>query len=320
MNNLDEFNGIPSHSDQAFTRTSPYGTHAEPTYAGATSFLRRRYTKDLTNVDVAIVGVPFDVATTGRPGTRFGPRAVRAASAMLAWCQPYAWDFDPLDKLNVVDWGDVFFDSGNIASAPAMITEAYNQFTAANVIPLTLGGDHFISYPILQSLSKKHGPLSLIHFDAHCDTWEDDGNRIDHGTMFYQAAKNGILDPSRSIQLGMRTFNEQTHGFQVLDARWLHEHGVAKAVDAIKQRVGHNKCYITFDIDFIDPAYAPGTGTPVIGGFNTHIALELIRGMTGLNIVGLDVVEVSPPYDNSEITALAGASIAQEMLGLLVKR
>lgn len=320
MNNLDEFNGIPSHSDQAFTRTSPYGTHAEPTYAGATSFLRRRYTKDLTNVDVAIVGVPFDVATTGRPGTRFGPRAVRAASAMLAWCQPYAWDFDPLDKLNVIDWGDVFFDSGNIASAPAMITEAYDRFTAANVIPLTLGGDHFISYPILQSLAKKHGPISLIHFDAHCDTWEDDGNRIDHGTMFYQAAKNGIVDPSRSIQLGMRTFNEQTHGFQVLDARWLHEHGVAKAVDAIKQRVGHNKCYITFDIDFIDPAYAPGTGTPVIGGFNTHVALELIRGMTGLNIVGLDVVEVSPPYDHSEITALAGASIAQEMLGLLVKR
>ncbi|MBP6299294.1 MAG: agmatinase [Arenimonas sp.] len=307
----------PSQTDLAITRSSPYGTQAEPTYSGITSFLRRKYTKDLSGVDVAVVGVPFDVATTGRPGTRFGPRAIRAASSMLAWCQPYAWGFDPLDKLNVIDWGDVFFDSGNIATAPAMITEAFDQFTDANVIPLALGGDHFISYPILQSLAKKHGPLSLIHFDAHCDTWKDDSNRIDHGTMFYQAAKNGIVDPSRSIQLGMRTYNDETHGYQVLDARWLHEQGVAKAVEAIKQRVGNHKCYITFDIDFIDPAYAPGTGTPVVGGFNTHIALELIRGLVGLNIVGMDVVEVSPPYDHSEITALAGASIAQEMLCLV---
>jgi len=262
----------PSQTDLAITRSSPYGTQAEPTYSGITSFLRRRYTKDLTGVDVAIVGVPFDVATTGRPGTRYGPRAIRAASTMLAWCQPYAWGFDPLDKLNVIDWGDVFFDSGNIANAPKMITEAFDQFTDANVIPLALGGDHFISYPILQSLAKKHGPLSLIHFDAHCDTWKDDSNRIDHGTMFYQATKNGTVDPSRSIQLGMRTFNEETHGYQVLDARWLHENGVAKAVAAIKQRVGNNKCYVTFDIDFIDPAYAPGTGTPVVGGFKVYQA------------------------------------------------
>lgn len=309
----------PSQTDLAITRSSPYGTQAEPTYSGITSFLRRKYTKDLSGVDVAVVGLPFDVATTGRPGTRFGPRAIRAASTMLAWCQPYAWGFDPLDKLNVIDWGDVFFDSGNIANAPAMITEAFDQFVEAKVIPLALGGDHFISYPILQSLAKKHGALSLIHFDAHCDTWKDDDNRIDHGTMFYQAAINGIVDTSRSIQLGMRTHNNETHGYQVLDARWLHEHGVAKAVEAIKQRVGNHKCYITFDIDFIDPAYAPGTGTPVVGGFNTHTALELIRGLVGLNIVGLDVVEVSPPYDHAEITALAGASIAQEMLGLLIK-
>jgi agmatinase len=319
MSSKEQSPATPTNTDLAFTRQSPYGSQAEPTYAGATSFLRRKYTKDLTGVDVAIVGVPFDVATTGRPGTRFGPRGVRIASTTLAWCQPYAWDFDPLEKLHVIDWGDVFFDSGDIANAPAMITQAYDQFMDADVIPLSLGGDHFISYPILKSLAKKHGTLSLIHFDAHSDTWKDDDNRIDHGTMFYQAAKNGIVDPSRSIQLGMRTFNNETHGYQVLDARWLHEHGVAKAVEAIKQRVGSNKCYITFDIDFIDPAYAPGTGTPVVGGFNTHVALELIRGLVGLNIVGMDVVEVSPPYDHAEITALAGASIAQEMLGLLVK-
>lgn len=306
------------HTDLAITRASPYGSQAEPTYSGITSFLRRRYSKDLDGVDVAVVGVPFDVATTGRPGTRFGPRAIRAASSMLAWCQPYAWGFDPLDTLHVVDWGDVFFDSGNIAAAPARITEAYRQFNAADVIPLTLGGDHFISYPILQALAEKHGPLSLIHFDAHCDTWADDGSRIDHGTMFYQAAKNGIVDPARSIQIGMRTHNDDNHGYQVLDARWLHQHGVAEALDAIKTRVGGHPCYLTFDIDFLDPAYAPGTGTPVAGGFNTHTALEFIRGLAGIDLVGCDVVEVSPPYDHAEITALAGASIAQEMLGLII--
>lgn len=307
----------PNQTDLALTRTSPYGSQAEPTYSGVTSFLRRRYSKDLSGVDVAVIGVPFDVATTGRPGTRFGPRAIRAASAMLAWCPPYAWGFDPLDKLHVIDWGDVFFDSGNIAQAPALISTAYRQFNVAGVRPLTLGGDHFVSYPILQALAEKHGPLSLIHFDAHCDTWADDGTRIDHGTMFYQAAKTGIVDPSRSIQIGMRTANDNNHGYQVLDARWLHKHGVSEAIEAIKSRVGNHPCYVTFDIDFIDPAFAPGTGTPVVGGFNTHAALELIRGLAGIKVIGCDVVEVSPPFDHAEITALAGASIAQELLALL---
>lgn len=310
----------PGQTDLAITRESPYGSPAEPTYSGITSFLRRRYSKDLSGADVAVVGVPFDVATTGRPGTRFGPRAIRAASAMLAWCPPYAWGFDPLDKLHVIDWGDVFFDSGDIAAAPGLIRRTYRQFCAGNVIPLTLGGDHFISYPILQAMAEKHGPLSLIHFDAHSDTWRDDDGRIDHGTMFYQAAKTGIVDPSRSIQLGMRTHNAESHGFQVLDARWLHRHGVTEAVAAIKARVGDNPCYLSFDIDFLDPAYAPGTGTPVAGGFNTHFALEILRGMAGTDVIGCDVVEVSPPFDHAEITALAGASIAHEMLALLATR
>jgi agmatinase len=316
MSNDKTSSATAAFSDLAFTRTSAYGTQAEPTYAGATSFLRRRYSKDLAGVDVAVIGLPFDMATTGRPGTRFGPRAIRAASAMLAWCPPYAWGFDPLEKLHVIDWGDVFFDSGNISEAPALITRTYRQFNAANVLPLTLGGDHFISYPILQALAEKHGPLSLIHFDAHCDTWRDDDQRIDHGTMFYQAAKNGIVDPSRSIQIGMRTFNAENHGYQVLDARWLHENGTKNALNAIKSRVGNAPCYLSFDIDFLDPAFAPGTGTPVVAGFSTHTALECIRGLRGIHLLGADVVEVSPPYDHAEMTALAGASIAQEILGL----
>jgi agmatinase len=320
MSSSEKSTATPATSDLAFTRDTPYGSQAEPTYAGALSFLRRRYTKDLDGVDVAVVGVPFDTATTNRPGTRFGPRAIRAASASLAWCRPYAWDFDPLDRLHVVDWGDVFFDHGDPASVPETIRAQYGEFVARGVTPLTLGGDHFVSFPILQALREKHGTLALIHFDAHCDTWRDTAGRIDHGTMFFHAAQQGIVDPAHSSQIGMRTHNDETHGFQVLDARWLHANGVDACIAAIRERVGYHACYISFDIDFLDPSCAPGTGTPVVGGFTTHDALRLIRGLAGLNIVGMDVVEVSPPYDVSEVTALAGASIAQELLAAHASR
>ncbi len=316
----DKPGAAPAGTDLAFTRQSPYGTQAEPTYSGALSFLRRRYSKDLDGVDVAVVGVPFDLATTNRPGTRLGPRGIRAASASLAWCRPYAWDFDPFDRLNVIDWGDVFFDSGEPHKAPALITDAYRKFAAAGVAPLSLGGDHFISFPILDALHERHGPLCLIHFDAHSDTWRDAEGRIDHGTMFFHAARRGLVDPSRSIQIGMRTHNDEDHGFQVLDARWLHEHGTAACIAAIRERVGDGKCYISFDIDFLDPSCAPGTGTPVVGGFDTHVALQLVRGLAGLQIVGMDVVEVSPPFDQSEMTSLAAASIAQELLCAFASR
>ena len=306
--------------DQAFTRTSPYGTHAEPTYSGALSFLRRSYTKDLTGVDIAVVGVPFDLATTNRPGTRLGPRAIRAASASLAWCSPYAWDFDPCERLNVIDWGDAHFDHGRPERVPDTLRETFRAFASAGVATLALGGDHFISYPILQALHEAHGPLALIHFDAHSDTWEDHDERVDHGTMFWHAARTGIVDVAHSIQIGMRTLNPDDHGFRVLDARWLHTHGADACIAAIHERVGDRKCYVSFDIDFLDPAFAPGTGTPVVGGFATHDALRLIRGLAGLSIVGMDVVEVSPPYDHSELTALAGASIAQELLAAYASR
>jgi len=310
----------PNAVDQAFTRSSPYGTHAEPTYSGALSFLRRKYTKDLTGVDVAVVGVPFDLATTNRPGTRLGPRAVRAASTSLAWCAPYAWGFDPCERLNVIDWGDVFFDHGRPERVPETLRAAFREFVAAGVATLALGGDHFVTYPILQALHERYGPISLIHFDAHSDTWEDRDARVDHGTMFWHAAKTGIVDPAHSIQIGMRTLNPETHGYRVLDARWLHANGIDACIAAIRERVGERPCYISFDIDFLDPAFAPGTGTPVVGGFNTHQALSLVRGLAGLQIVGMDVVEVSPPYDLSEITALAGASIAQELLAAYASR
>ncbi|MBK8285877.1 MAG: agmatinase [Ahniella sp.] len=313
----DEPNWLPASTDQAFTRETPYGTRSEPTFSGALSFLRRSYTKDLTGADVAIVGVPFDLATTNRPGARFGPRAMREASASLAWCRPYSWPFDPFDRLNVIDTGDLLVDQGFPDRIPAQITAHFRQIITQGVLPLALGGDHFVSLPILRALHERFGALSLIHFDAHCDTWAESEFRIDHGSMFFHAAREGVVDPARSIQLGMRTFNAETHGYQVVTGNALHELGMPAAVQAIRGRVGTAPCYVTFDIDFLDPAFAPGTGTPVCGGFSTHQALQLIRGLAGLNIVGMDVVEVAPAYDHAGMTALAGASVAHELIAVV---
>lgn len=306
--------------DQALSRDSLYGSHAEPTYSGITSFLRRRYSKSLEGVDVAVLGAPFDLATTNRPGSRLGPRAIRSASASLAWCQPYAWPDDPLERLAVIDYGDLDFDAGRPEQIPERLYRQYLPLVEAGVTPLTLGGDHFVSFPVLRALSEQHGALSLIHFDAHSDTWNDEDGRIDHGTMFYHAARLGYVDPARSIQLGMRTFNASDQGFEVIDARELHAMGADAAIQRIRQRVGESACYVSFDVDFLDPAFAPGTGTPVVGGFSTHKALQLIRGLAGLTVLGADVVEVAPAYDHAEITALAAASVAQECLALMAPR
>ena len=306
-----------SSGDLAFTRQSPYGTEIEAMYAGATSFLRRRYTRDLTDVDVAVIGVPYDLATSNRPGARLGPRAVRAASTQLSWARPWPWTADPFNTLNVIDFGDCVFDPGSPHTVVDQIVQWYQPIIAAGVTPLSIGGDHFITYPILKALADKHGPISLIHFDAHSDTWPDRKGRIDHGTMFYHAAKEGIVDPHSSVQLGMRTINDANLGYTVLDALWLHEQGVDKALAIIKQTVGDRPCYITFDVDFLDPSCAPGTGTPVCGGFDTITGIRLLHGLTGLNLIGCDVVEVAPPYDHAEITALAAATMATNMICLL---
>lgn len=305
--------------DLAFTRQSPYGTQIEDMFSGATSFLRRRYSRDLTGVDVAVVGVPFDLATTNRPGARFGPRGVRAASTQLSWARPWPWKSDPFEKLHVVDYGDCVFDSGYPENFVDDVVEWYDVINNAGVKPLSIGGDHFVTYPILKSLAKKHGAISLIHFDAHCDTWPDDVGRIDHGTMFYHAANEGIVDAKTSVQVGMRTVNDAPNDYTVLDAMWLHEHGAEKAVEIIKDKVGSNPCYITFDIDFLDPSCAPGTGTPVCGGFDTITGIKLLHGLRGLNLIGCDVVEVAPAYDHAEITALAGATMATNMICLLAE-
>ena len=307
----------PPENDFAFTRKDLKGNIPESTYAGATSFLRRRYTRDFSGVDVAVMGVPFDTATTNRPGTRFGPRAIRAESTQLAWGRPYGWNLDPVVALAVVDCGDCPFDFGRPEKVPGEIESHARSILEAGPALLSLGGDHFVSYPLLKAHVAKHGPLSLLHFDAHSDTWDDEDGRIDHGTMFFHAAREGLIDPARSVQVGIRTFNEHTRGFRILDAPFVHEKGEAATVDAIRETIGDRPVYLTFDIDCLDPCFAPGTGTPVVGGLSTAQARAILRALAGLNVIGADLVEVAPSYDVGGITALAGASLALDFLALM---
>lgn len=308
----------PAHAftgvDNAFTRESLYGTSNEHTYSGALSFMRRRYTKNLDGADYAVAGVPFDLATTNRPGARFGPAAIRAASAHLSWGPPWPWGFDPFDRLAVVDYGDCSFDFGDPQSIPDEITSHARGIAGRGVHLITLGGDHFVTLPVLRAMAEIHAPLSLVHFDAHSDTWKDEDKRTDHGTMFYHAVAEGIVKPESSVQIGIRTHNSDPMGFTWLDAAWVHGHSAAEAVAEIERIVGANKAYLSFDIDCLDPACAPGTGTPVCGGLATHQAQSIIRGLGGIEFVGMDMMEVAPTYDNAEITALAAASLILDYL------
>ena len=307
--------------DFAINRESLYGTTVEPTFSGVTSFMRRKYVTSLDGVDVAVTGVPLDTATTGRPGARYGPRAIRTASTMIAWERPYGMEFDPFDRLAVADVGDCVFDAGKPETVPAAIEAHASAIIDEGPALLTLGGDHFVSYPLLKAHAKKHGaPLSLLHFDAHSDTWADEDNRIDHGTMFYWAAKEGIVNPSTSVQIGLRMNNPNTLGFNIIDAPRAHQIGIDGMIAEARKYVGDTPVYITFDIDCLDPSYAPGTGTPVCGGLTSHQAMSVLRGLAGINVVGMDIVEVAPAYDVAEITALAATHLAMEMLYLYACR
>ena len=306
-----------SEVDTAFTRPDLRGYAFENAFAGATSFLRRRYTKDLTGVDLAITGVPFDQAVTHRAGTRFGPRAIREASSLMPYDPPHGWPTNPLQDMAIVDYGDLAFDYAKTADFPARLTDHIAGILAAGAGSIVLGGDHYITLPILRAYAAVHGPLSVIHFDAHSDLWpDDDMTRIDHGTMMYKAVKAGYVDPARSVQIGIRTTTEDYLGFHVITARELHERGHQWAAARAREIVGAHKTYLTFDIDALDPAYAPGTGTPVWGGLHSWQAAAMLRDLAGIHLVGGDIVEVSPPYDTTGATAIAGAHIAYELICL----
>ncbi|MBE9553999.1 MAG: agmatinase [Proteobacteria bacterium] len=304
--------------DAAFLRRELKGTVPERSFSGALSFMRRKYSRDLANVDVAVTGIPFDQAVSNRPGARFGPEAVRKASAQHAWGAVWPWRFDPFDTLAVVDYGDCLYDQGRLEDVPREIEKHISNIVSRGTSSLVIGGDHFVTYPILKAYFQEYGPLGLVHFDAHRDFEPDDGGRIDHGSMFTYALRDGLIDPERTIQIGIRTCfaGETGAGIRVMYADEAHSLTEQEIARQIQDRVGSGPTYMTFDIDCLDPSCAPGTGTPVPGGLTTYQALAIIRELKGLDFVGMDVVEVSPPYDHSEITANAAAVIAMEMLCL----
>ncbi len=302
--------GVRGHSD-------------EPMYSGALSFCRRRYSRNLDDdeIDVVVTGAPFDLATSNRPGARYGPAGIRAASSNLAWeDKRWPWDFAVFDRLGVIDYGDLYFNYGEPETFVTGMQTHAARVLAAGKTMLTLGGDHFIALPLVREHAKKFGPLSLLHFDAHTDTYSH-GTRIDHGTMFFHAVKEGVIDPDRSVQVGIRTnYTRENHRFTVLDAAWVNEHGAGATLKEIHRVIGDRPTYLSFDIDGLDPAYAPGTGTPVCGGLSTDCALKIMRGLGALNLVGMDLVEVAPPYDHAEITSLAAATLALEFLCVLASQ
>lgn len=270
------------------------------------------------DVDVVISGVPFDLASTERPGARFGPAAIRQASQHLAWeINRWPWDFHVFDEIRAIDCGDLCFDPPTIDGMMVQLQQHAAQILAANKVMLTLGGDHLITLPLLREHAKKHGPVALIHFDAHTDT-EKEPEQYHHGTLFFHAAKEGIVAPDRSIQIGTRTgYIQKDHLFTVLDADRVMNLGAQDVSMKIKAAVGNHPAYVTFDMDCLDPAFAPGTGTPVVGGLPTNLALQIIRQLFRCNLIGMDIVEVAPPYDHAEITSLAAATLALELLYVL---
>jgi agmatinase len=280
-------------------------------------FLELPVTRDLseTRADVAILGIPYDLATTGRSGTRDGPLGVRRASWQISWeVRRWPWRFALGDRLGVIDYGDVIFDPGNHQQMVDVLQRDARTLLEAGVTILSLGGDHYVSLPLLREHFRAHGPISLVHFDAHTDTEPIEGS-FNHGSMFREALQEGLLDPARSVQIGIRTeYEYEDHPFAVLDAAWVNLHSAREAGEVVRHRIESTPTYVTFDIDCLDPAFAPGTGTPVPGGISTERALEILRELVGCNLIGMDVVEVAPAYDHAELAALAAATIALEWL------
>jgi len=292
---------------------------SESMFANMFGYMGAPLSRDLSDADVFVIGLPYDLATSGRSGTRGGPNAIRQASANLRWEEKrWPWDFNLFERIRLADYGDLEFPAGSHEGLFDQVEQHYGQLLAAGKTSLSFGGDHFVTLPLLRAHSKQFGKLAMIHFDAHTDTYEEVGSTYNHGSMFYHAPKEGIIDPDKSIQIGIRTeYTESKHEFKVISAAAANDQSVDEIVEQIHQRVGNTACYLTFDIDCLDPAYAPGTGTPVVGGLTTDRSLKILRGLRGLNLVGMDIVEVAPSYDHAEITALAGATLALEMLYVL---
>ncbi|WP_145011005.1 agmatinase [Pseudomonas oryzihabitans] len=303
----------------------PLGGNEMPRFGGIASMLRLPHLASAAGLDAAFIGIPLDIGTSLRSGTRFGPRQIRSESVMI---RPYnmATGAAPFDSLSVADLGDVAINTFNLLDTVRLIEEHYDRVLAHDVIPLTLGGDHTLTLPILRALKKKYGAVGLVHVDAHADVNEHMfGEKIAHGTTFRRAVEEGLLDCDRVVQIGLRAQGYaaddfdwcREQGFRVVQAEECWHKSLAPLMAEVRERVGGGPVYLSYDIDSIDPAWAPGTGTPEIGGLTTIQALEIIRGCRGLDLVGCDLVEVSPPYDTSGNTALLGANLLYEMLCVL---
>ena len=297
-----------------------------PRYAGPSTFCRLPELRDVPYCDVAILGIPFDSGTSYRPGARFGPQAIRQASRHLRYNYHPAYDTEPFKTIQVADAGDVACNPFSIEEAIATIeSDATALFDKAPSI-VSLGGDHTIAVPLLRAVNKVAGQVALVHFDAHLDTWDTYfGAPYTHGTPFRRAAEEGLFNDSASMHVGIRgplysredLDNDAELGFKVVHCDELQTHGVDHVVKRIRDRVGDNPLYLSIDIDVLDPAHAPGTGTPEIAGLSSRELVNIIRGLQGLNLIAADIVEVSPAYDHAEITSLAAATIAFEMINLV---
>jgi len=301
-----------------------FGDGLEP-FMGIPTFMRLPATRELENVDVVVMGVPFDSGTTYRSGTRFGPRKIREASLLL-WGHNPTLQVTPLETLRVVDYGDVSVIPTSIDKTMTAITKAASDVLNAGITPIVLGGDHSISLPLLRAYAKKFGPLSLIHIDAHIDTWEEEfpGAPFSHGTPFRHALQEGLIRKGEYTQIGIRgpVSDENDYrdaknlGAHIITIHEVFERGIPKVIEEVRQRC-QGPVYVSLDIDSADPAYAPGTGTPEVGGLTSYQLLQLVRGLQDLNLVGFDVVEVSPPYDHADITAMLASNLVFEFLSLL---
>jgi agmatinase len=303
----------------------PLNAQLIPRFAGIRTFMRAPHVTDLAGVDAVAYGIPFDTATSYRTGPRFGPEAIRSASALIRPYNP-GLDVNVADSLSLVDYGDVPVSPGDTERTYAQIEEALAPVVEAGVFPAAMGGDHSITLAELRALAKRYGPLALVQLDSHGDTWEEYfGQKYFHGTTFKRAVEEGLLDAQASVQAGMRGSLYGAEdlqvardlGFTVLTTDELRDLGAAGYGELVLGRVGARPVFMSFDIDFLDPAFAPGTGTPEVGGFSTAEALAFLRALRGIKLAGCDVVEVSPPYDGPGAqTALAGANVLYDLLSL----
>jgi agmatinase len=304
----------------------PVDARKVPRYAGRGTFARLPEIGEVPKAAVAILGVPFDAGTSYRPGARFGPEAIRQASRMLRTVYDPALDVEPLRIQQVVDAGDVSANPYSITEALTAIEQDTASLIESGSRVIAIGGDHTITLGSLRALNRHGGPLALVHFDAHLDTWDTYfGARITHGSFLRRASEEGLFLDDISMHVGIRgplydrgdLTADAALGFRIIHCREIDEIGVKGIVERIRSRVGEQRLYLSIDIDVLDPAHAPGTGTPELGGLSSRELLAIIQGLAGLNVVGADVVEVSPPYDHAEITSLAAATITYKLIGLM---